>query len=88
MPFYQRGPVRIHYQEAGSGFPLLLIPGGGLNSALASWQTASPFDPMQRYSSPKSVIALNGARSDMKPMVEFWPPPGMTSRGKPEPASW
>ena len=49
MPFYQRGPVRIHYQEVGSGFPLLLIPGGGLNSALASWQTASPFDPMQRY---------------------------------------
>jgi hypothetical protein len=31
--------------------------------------------------------ALNGARSDMKPIVEFWPPPGMTNRGKPEPAS-
>src|SRR5439155_634492 len=29
MPFYERGPVRIHYEEAGSGFPLLLIPGGG-----------------------------------------------------------
>src|SRR2546428_11800256 len=27
---------------------LLLIPGGGLNSALASWQTASPFNPMRR----------------------------------------
>ena len=47
MPFYERGPVRIHYEEAGSGFPLLLIPGGGLNSALASWQTASPFNPMR-----------------------------------------
>src|SRR6201982_2538940 len=49
MPFYERGPVRIHYVEVGSGFPLLLIPGGGLNSALASWQTASPFDAMARY---------------------------------------
>src|SRR2546422_571651 len=49
MPFYERGPVRIHYQEVGSGFPLLLIPGGGLNSALSSWQTASPFNPMERY---------------------------------------
>ena len=49
MPFYERGPVRIHYQETGSGFPLLLIPGGGLNSALSSWQTASPFNPMERY---------------------------------------
>ena len=45
MPFYERGPVRIHYEEVGAGFPLLLIPGGGLNSALSSWQTASPFEP-------------------------------------------
>src|SRR4029077_11318000 len=30
--FYEKGPVRIHFEEAGSGFPLLLIPGGGLNS--------------------------------------------------------
>ena len=22
MPFYEKGNVRIHYQEAGSGFPL------------------------------------------------------------------
>jgi pimeloyl-ACP methyl ester carboxylesterase len=47
MPFYERGPVRIHYEEVGSGFPLLLIPGGGLNSALPS--LASPFNPMERY---------------------------------------
>src|SRR5436190_21000410 len=49
MAFYERGPVRIHYEEVGSGFPLLLIPGGGLNSSFASWQTASPFKPMDRY---------------------------------------
>jgi hypothetical protein len=23
MPIYKRGPVQIHYEEAGSGFPLL-----------------------------------------------------------------
>lgn len=33
--FYQRGPVRIYYEEAGSGYPLLLLPGGGLNSRVA-----------------------------------------------------
>ena len=49
MPFYERGSVRIHYQEVGSGFPLLLIPGGGLNSSFQSWETASPFKPMERY---------------------------------------
>ena len=35
MPFYEKGDVRIHYEEAGSGFPLLVIPGGGLNSTIA-----------------------------------------------------
>lgn len=27
MSFYEKGAVRIHYAEAGSGFPLLLIAG-------------------------------------------------------------
>jgi pimeloyl-ACP methyl ester carboxylesterase len=38
--FHERGNVRIRYQEAGSGFPLLVIPGGGLNSRISNWQTA------------------------------------------------
>ena len=29
MPFYEKGDVRIHYAEVGSGFPLLVTPGGG-----------------------------------------------------------
>ncbi len=49
MPFYERGPVRIHYEEVGSGFPLLIIPGGGLNSTLMSLQTSVPFNPMETY---------------------------------------
>ena len=28
MSFYEKGPVRIRYQEVGSGFPLLLIAVG------------------------------------------------------------
>lgn len=40
MPHYQRGDVRIRYEEAGSGFPLLVMPGGGLNSRISNWQTA------------------------------------------------
>jgi pimeloyl-ACP methyl ester carboxylesterase len=38
--FYEKGPVRIAYQEAGSGFPLLVTPGGGLNSRMSNWATA------------------------------------------------
>ncbi len=40
MPFYEKGNVRIRYEEAGSGFPLLVTPGGGLNSRVSNWQTA------------------------------------------------
>ena len=29
MPFYERGDVRIHYEEVGSGFLLMIIPAAG-----------------------------------------------------------
>jgi pimeloyl-ACP methyl ester carboxylesterase len=38
--FYEKGNVRIRYQEVGSGFPLLVTPGGGLNSRISNWATA------------------------------------------------
>jgi pimeloyl-ACP methyl ester carboxylesterase len=38
--FYEKGNVRIRYQEVGSGFPLLATPGGGLNSRISNWRTA------------------------------------------------
>ena len=40
MPFYEKGDVRIRYEETGSGFPLLVTPGGGLNSRVSNWPTA------------------------------------------------
>ena len=49
MPLYEKGSVRIHYEEAGSGFPLLIIPGGGLNSTIANLSTSSPINPMSEY---------------------------------------
>jgi pimeloyl-ACP methyl ester carboxylesterase len=48
MSFYEKGPVRIHYEEAGSGFPLLVIAGGGLNSTIAGLAT-HPFDPFNEF---------------------------------------
>ncbi len=49
MPFYERGSVRIHYEEAGSGFPLLLIPGGGLNSTIAGLTRGDPFPAIDEF---------------------------------------
>ena len=47
--FYQRGPVRIAYQEAGSGFPLLLIAGGGLNSSISGLLRGGPFNAVDEF---------------------------------------
>ena len=46
--FYEKGKVRIHYDESGAGFPLMLIAGGGLNSVLAGLPR-SPFDPIAEF---------------------------------------
>src|SRR5438876_8959870 len=58
MPFYERGDVRIHYEEAGSGFPLLVIPGGGLNSTVAGLAT-HPFNPLDEFAGEFRVIAAD-----------------------------
>jgi len=58
MPFYEKGDVRIHYQEVGSGFPLLVIPGGGLNSTVAGLAT-HPFNPMEEFKGEYRVIVAD-----------------------------
>ena len=35
MSFYEKAPFASTIEEAGSGFPLLLIAGGGLNSTIS-----------------------------------------------------
>ena len=54
--FFEEGPVRIHYEETGSGFPLLLIAGGGLNST-ASRLIRSPFNPIEEFEGEYRCIA-------------------------------
>src|SRR5437899_9319235 len=58
MSFYEKGRVRIHYEEAGSGFPLLLIAGGGLNSTIAGLAT-HPFDPIKEFKGEYRCIAAD-----------------------------
>ena len=58
MPFYEKGDVRIHYEEAGSGFPLLVIPGGGLNGTIAGLAT-HPFNPFDEFKGEFRVIAAD-----------------------------
>src|SRR3989440_7959415 len=58
MPFYDKGNVRIHYEEVGSGFPLMVIPGGGLNSTVAGLAN-HPFNPMEESKDEYRVIAAD-----------------------------
>src|SRR5215470_15329060 len=58
MPFYEKGDVRIHYEETGSGFPLMVIPGGGLNSTFAGLAT-HPFNPMEEFKGEYRCIAAD-----------------------------
>jgi pimeloyl-ACP methyl ester carboxylesterase len=53
---YEKGPVRIAYQEAGSGFPLLIIPGGGLNSTMAGLANG-PFNPIGEFKAEYRCVA-------------------------------
>jgi pimeloyl-ACP methyl ester carboxylesterase len=56
MSFYEKGPVRIRFEEAGSGFPLLIIAGGGLNSTIAGLRGA-PFNPIEEFKAEYRCIA-------------------------------
>jgi pimeloyl-ACP methyl ester carboxylesterase len=58
MPFYENGDIRIHYEEAGSGFPLLVTPGGGLNSRLSNWSTAV-FNAMEVFKDDFRCITMD-----------------------------
>jgi pimeloyl-ACP methyl ester carboxylesterase len=59
MPFYERGAVRIHYEEAGSGFPLLLIPGGGLNSTIPFVKEKGPFNAIEAFKDEYRCITMD-----------------------------
>ena len=59
MPFYEKGPVRIYYEDTGgSGFPLLLIAGGGLNSTAAGLRTG-PFNAIDEFKGEFRCIAAD-----------------------------
>jgi pimeloyl-ACP methyl ester carboxylesterase len=58
MSVFEKGGVRIHFEEAGSGFPLLLIAGGGLNSTIAGFSgSGSPFNPIEEFKAEYRCIA-------------------------------
>jgi pimeloyl-ACP methyl ester carboxylesterase len=58
MPFFHKGDVRIRYEEAGAGFPLLVTPGGGLSSRVGNWPTAV-FNAMEAFKNDFRCITMD-----------------------------
>jgi pimeloyl-ACP methyl ester carboxylesterase len=60
MPsFYEKGAVRIHFEEAGTGLPLLLIAGGGLNSTISFFSKGAPFNPIAEFKGEYRCVAYD-----------------------------
>ncbi len=58
MPTYQRDGAEIYYEEAGSGYPLLLIAPGGMRSAISFWDN-TPWNPIEQLKDQYRVIAMD-----------------------------
>ncbi len=58
MPTLERDGATIYYEESGSGFPLLLLAPGGLNSARPFWHRM-PLNPISAFSDEFRVIAMD-----------------------------
>lgn len=58
MPYCEQNEARIYFEEAGSGFPILLIAPGGMKSAVSFWQS-TPWNPMEVLASNYRVIAMD-----------------------------
>jgi pimeloyl-ACP methyl ester carboxylesterase len=56
--FFDKAKVRIHFQEWGSGFPLMLISGGGLGGSKIDGLT-NPFDAVGEFKGEYRCIAAD-----------------------------
>src|SRR5438309_8097157 len=58
MPLFKHGDVTIHFEEYGSGYPILLFAPGGMRSSIEFWKR-SPFDPTEEFANDFRVIAMD-----------------------------
>ena len=63
MPSFNNGQAHLHYEEAGDGYPLLVIPGGGLNATIQGLATHA-FNPLQVLNDQHRCIAMDLRNAD------------------------
>jgi len=76
MPSFEHGDATIVYEEFGSGYPVLLLAPGGLNSAIDLWHR-STWDPTVELARAFRVIAMDqrnaGQSSAPIRAIDGWP---------------
>ena len=63
MPVFEKGPVSLYYEEVGTGFPLLVIPGGGLEATIGGLAN-HVFNPMTEFADAFRCIALDSRNAN------------------------
>ena len=58
MPQFQHDDVTINYEVHGTGFPLLLIAPGGMNSSIEWWARAA-LNPLDVYADDFRLVAMD-----------------------------
>jgi pimeloyl-ACP methyl ester carboxylesterase len=58
LPHFEHGETTIYYEERGTGFPVLLIAPGAMNSAIGLWSGAT-INPLEAYSGDFRLIAMD-----------------------------
>ena len=58
MPIFERGDIKLYYEEHGAGFPVLLIAPGGMRSAVSFWDQAA-WNPISQLAPHYRVIAMD-----------------------------
>jgi pimeloyl-ACP methyl ester carboxylesterase len=58
VPLFERDDVCLHWEETGSGYPILVFAPGGMRSSIEFWERA-PFDPRRELASEYRVIAMD-----------------------------
>jgi len=58
MPYFDRGDTTIYYEEHGTGFPLLLLAPGGMNSTVDVWARVH-INPLVAYAHDFRLIAMD-----------------------------
>ena len=64
MPYLERDGLKLHYEEFGSGYPLVLFAPGGMRSSIDFWQespgTSRPWiDPTSDLAAEFRVVAMD-----------------------------